>query len=278
MTYHKKQNHLICHYCGNTATTPSNCQACGSPQLSTKGFGTEKIEEEIKILFPTTRIARMDFDTTRTKKSYQSIIADFETGAVDILIGTQMVTKGLDFDHVSVVGILNADNMLNIPDFRAFERSFQMMAQVSGRAGRKNKQGTVVLQTASPDHPIIQYVIDNDYQSMYESQLAERQMYKYPPYYRLINLILKHKNKQIVDRAAEAIAINLRSALGDRVLGPQEPPVGRVQNLYISRIMLKFEKKHASHQIKKLINEAINRVLSQQQWRYVSVQTDVDPI
>lgn len=277
LTYHKKLNQLVCHYCGHTVTTPHTCQACGSPGLSTKGFGTEKIEEEIKLFFPEARVARMDFDTTRSKKSYQNLISDFETGNLDILIGTQMVTKGLDFDHVSVVGILNADNMLNIPDFRAFERSFQMMAQVSGRAGRKNKQGTVVLQTSSPDHPIIKHVVENDYKSMYSTQLEERQMYKYPPYFRLMNLLLKHKNKVVVERASEALAARLRAILGERVLGPQEPPVGRVQNQYLSRIMLKFEKGHSPARVKKIVNDAINHTLAQKQWRYVSIHTDVDP-
>ncbi len=278
MTYHKKLNQLVCHYCGHTVTTPQTCQACGSPALSTKGFGTEKIEEEIKIYFPEARVARMDFDTTRSKKAYQNIIGDFETGQLDILIGTQMVTKGLDFDKVSVVGILNADNMLNIPDFRAFERSFQMMAQVSGRAGRKNKRGTVVLQTADPEHPIIQYVVNNDFKAMYYSELSERKTYKYPPYYRLINLILRHKNKNTVDRAAEALAARLRAIMGDRVLGPQEPPVGRVQNNYLSRIILKFEKGHSPSKVKALVNEAVNAILSTQQWKYITIQTDVDPL
>jgi primosomal protein N' (replication factor Y) len=278
MTYHKKLNQLVCHYCGHTVTTPQTCQACGSPALTTQGFGTEKIEEEIKLLFPDARVARMDFDTTRSKKSYQKIISDFETGSVNILIGTQMVTKGLDFDNVSVVGILNADNMLNIPDFRAFERGFQMMAQVSGRAGRRNKQGTVVLQTSTPDHPIIQYIVENDYETMYRTQISERQLYKYPPYYRLMNLILKHKHKPVVDKAAEALAQRLRTLLGDRVLGPQPPPVGRIQDRYLTRIMLKFEKGHSPARIKQLVNNAANSVLSQHQWRYVTLQIDVDPL
>jgi primosomal protein N' (replication factor Y) len=278
MTYHKKMNQLVCHYCGHTVTTPSTCNACGSPALSTQGFGTEKIEEEIKLMFPESRVSRMDLDTTRSKKSYQKIISDFEDGKVDILIGTQMITKGLDFDNVSVVGILNADNMLNIPDFRAFERGFQMMAQVSGRAGRKNKQGTVVLQTSSPDHPIIGYVVENDYQTMYRTQIEERQLYKYPPYYRLINLTLRHKNKGVVEKAADELAARLRAIFRDRVLGPQEPPVARVQNLYLTRIILKFEKGHAPSYVKQLMNDATNAILSQPQWKYVTIQTDVDPL
>ncbi len=278
LTYHKKMNQLVCHYCGHTVTTPSTCKACGSPALSTQGFGTEKIEEEIKIIFPDAEVSRMDLDTTRSKKSYQKIIADFEEGNVDILIGTQMITKGLDFDNVSVVGILNADNMLNIPDFRAFERGFQMMAQVSGRAGRKNKQGTVVLQTASPDHPIIGYVVENDYKTMYNTQIEERQLFKYPPYYRLINLTLKHKHKGVVDKAATELAARLKSIFGERVLGPQEPPVAKVQNQYLTRIIIKFEKGHSPAYVKKLMNDATDAILSRQAWRYVTIQTDVDPL
>jgi len=220
----------------------------------------------------------MDLDSTRSKYAYENIITGFEQGEIDILIGTQMVSKGLDFDNVSLVGILNADNMLNYPDFRAFERSYQLMAQVSGRAGRKNKQGTVVLQTSAPDHPIIGYVVENDYETMYKTQIAERQMYKYPPYYRLMNLILKHKHKPVVDKAAEALADQLRSILGDRVLGPQEPPVGRVQNQHLTKIMLKFEKGHSPSHVKQLVNDAVNNILSRQQWRYVTLQVDVDPL
>lgn len=278
MTYHKKLNQLVCHYCGYTVTTPTTCNACGSPALSTQGFGTEKIEEEIQLMFPDAKVSRMDLDTTRSKKSYQKIISDFEDGRVDILIGTQMITKGLDFDNVSVVGILNADNMLNIPDFRAFERGFQMMAQVSGRAGRKYKQGTVVLQTSSPEHPIIGYVVENDYQTMYRTQIEERQLYKYPPFYRLINLTLKHKNKGVVEKAADELAGRLRAIFGERVLGPQEPPVARVQNQYLTRIILKFEKGHSPSYVKKLMNDATNAILSRPQWKYVTIQTDVDPL
>ncbi|MGQ1890101.1 replication restart helicase PriA [Thermophagus sp. OGC60D27] len=278
MTYHKKMNQLVCHYCGHTVTTPTTCQACGSPALSTQGFGTEKIEEEVKLLFPEAKVARMDLDTTRSKKSYQTLISDFESGAVDILIGTQMVTKGLDFDNVNMVGILNADNLLNMPDFRAFERGFQMMAQVSGRAGRKNKRGTVVLQTSSPEHPIIQYVVENNYYQMYRSQLTERHAFNYPPYFRLIYLVLKHKQKPVVDKAAQSLAEHLRALLGSRVLGPQEPPVGRIQNQYLSRILIKFEKAHSPGRVKNIINDAVNTLLSHQRWKYVSIHADVDPL
>ena len=278
MTYHKKMNQLVCHYCGHTVTTPSTCQACGSPALVTQGFGTEKIEEEVKLMFPDAKVARMDLDTTRSKKSYQTIISRFESGEVDILIGTQMVTKGLDFDNVNVVGILNADNILNMPDFRAFERGFQLMAQVSGRAGRKNKRGTVVLQTSSPEHPIIKFVVENNYDQMYRTQMVERRAYLYPPYFRLIYLVLKHKQREVVDTAAEALANRLRAVLGSRVLGPQEPPVGRIQNQYLSRILIKFEKGLSAAHVKNIIQEAIEATLSNQRWKYVTVHADVDPL
>lgn len=278
MTYHKKLNHLICHYCGHTVTTPSACSACGSSALSTRGFGTEKVEEEIALIFPKTRVARMDFDTTRSKKAYQDIISGFENRQFDILIGTQMVSKGLDFDNVSLVGILNSDQMLNMPDFRAFERSYQMMAQVSGRAGRKNRQGTVVLQTSDPEHPIVKQVIDNDYEGMYRTQLQEREAFLYPPYCRLINILVKHKNRQVVDRAAEALGQKLKAIFGSHVLGPQEPPVSRIQNLYLSRIILKVDRKKSPSKAKEVLQRAVHSVSSQPRWRYVTVQVDVDPI
>ncbi len=278
LTYHKKLNHLVCHYCGNTVESPDTCNACGSPAMSTKGFGTEKVEEEIMDLFPQARVGRMDFDTTRSKKAYQQIISDFENAHLDILIGTQMVSKGLDFDNVSLVGILNADNLLNMPDFRAFERGYQMMTQVSGRAGRKNKQGTVILQTSDPQHPIVNQVLDNDYQGMYQTQLEERQMYKYPPFYRLIYITLKHKHRPVVDQAAAALVRQLTSVFGSRVLGPQEPPVGRVQNLFLSRIILKIEKRGSSVEAKKLLQKEIFAVLARPRWRYVAIQIDVDPL
>ncbi len=277
MTYHKKMNHLICHYCGHTVTSPATCSACGSPALSTRGFGTEKVEEEIGLLFPAARVARMDFDTTRSRKAYQQIISGFEAGVFDILIGTQMVTKGLDFDNVSLVGILNADSILNMPDFRAFERGYQMMAQVSGRAGRKNKQGTVVLQTSHPQHPIVQQVIENDYEGMYREQLQERETFRYPPFYRLIYIVLKHKNRSVVDRAAQALGQKLTSIFGSRVLGPQEPPVGRVQNLYLNRLVLKIEKGASAERAKMLLQKQVFSVLSEPRWRYVTIQVDIDP-
>lgn len=214
LTYHKGINQLTCHYCGYTYGLPKACPACEGTELVNRGFGTEKIEDDIKILFPEAAVARMDLDTTRTRTAYEKIIADFEQGKTDILIGTQMVSKGLDFDHVSVVGILNADTMLNYPDFRAYERAFQLMAQVAGRAGRKNKQGRVVLQTRSIDHPIIRQVIANSYEEMVDGQLAERQMFRYPPYYRLVYVYLKNRKESLLDEMAGVMADKLRAVFG----------------------------------------------------------------
>ena len=278
LTYHKHLNHMVCHYCGYTTPTFTTCPACGNPSLELRGFGTQKVEEEIQLLFPEARVARMDLDTTRSKKGYENIISSFENGQMDILVGTQMVTKGLDFDRVSLVGILNADGMLNNPDFRAFERSFQMMAQVSGRAGRKNRRGTVVLQTSNPEHPVINFVRRNDFAAFYQQQIEERQAYKYPPFFRLINLTIRHKNQNVTHQAAVALGNELRKVFGSRVLGPQMPPVNKIQDLYLERIMLKMERKASITKSKQLMQNCINAVLSQQRWRYVAVAADVDPI
>ena len=226
---------------GYTYQLPHKCPACEGTDLRNRGFGTEKIEDDIKILFPEAAVARMDLDTTRTRSAYERIIADFEQGKTDILIGTQMVSKGLDFDHVSVVGILNADTMLNYPDFRSYERAFQLMAQVAGRAGRKNKRGRVILQTKSIDHPIIAQVIHNDFDQMVAGQLAERQMFHYPPYYRLVYVYLKNRNEQLLDLMAQTMSGKLRAVFGNRVLGPDKPPVARIQTLFIRKIIVKIE-------------------------------------
>ncbi len=277
MTYHKNQNMLVCHYCSYAYPLPDTCNACGSPALETKGYGTEKIEEDVQLEFPEARVARMDLDTAKSKKAFEKIIADFENHQLDILIGTQMVSKGLDFDNVSVVGILNADNMLNYPDFRAFERSFQLMAQVSGRAGRKNKQGLVILQTTDPSHPVIQDVIANNFINHYEQQLNERQMYKYPPFYRLINLSVKHKDAVINRKAAIMLGNQLRTIFGDRILGPQEPPINRIANYFIQRIVLKIEKKGSPSKVKNLLMEVIHNINARPEYRQVIIQVDVDP-
>ncbi len=278
MTYHKHTNQLICHYCGHSYALPKVCNACHSPSLQTKGFGTEKIEEDIKIIFPNAKVSRMDLDTSRSRKSHETLIGNFERKEVDILIGTQMISKGLDFDNVSVVGILNADSMLNYPDFRAYERSFQLMAQVSGRAGRKKKQGTVILQTSNPDNPVIIDVINNNFINHYNSQIEERKDFKYPPYYRLIHLTVKHKNSKTVDQAADYLGEYLRGFLAQRVVGPQAPPISKIQNWYIRKIMLKIEPGVSLQKLKTLIVEAINTLLSHPGFKGTVVQPDVDPM
>ena len=279
LTVHKVFNTLTCHYCGYTEPIPNICPACGTPgTLSTKGFGTEKIEDEIKLIFPDARVSRMDLDTTRSKKSYEKIITDFEQQKVDILIGTQMVSKGLDFERVSLVGILNADNMLNFPDFRAHERAYQLMAQVSGRAGRKNKRGTVVLQTSSPEHPIIGQVIRNDYKTMYNTQSDERKLFKYPPYFRMIQIVLRHRDPNVLNKAANRMAADLRAVFGARVLGPNVPTVSRIQNLYIKHILLKFEVEASPERAKELLRQITNQIIAEPQFKALWVNLDVDPM
>jgi primosomal protein N' (replication factor Y) len=271
-------NQLICHYCGYAIQSPSNCLACGSPALQTKGFGTEKVEEELAIFFPQAKIERMDLDSTRSKFSYDRIISEFESGKIDILIGTQMVTKGLDFDKVSLVGILNADNMLNFPDFRAYERSYQLMSQVSGRAGRKNRQGLVLIQTAQPKHPIIEMVVNNDYMGLYATQLNERKAFKYPPIYRLISISLKHKDQASLKKAAEQLASGLKEKLGNNVLGPESPPINRIQGMYIMNILIKVEREVSVSRIKGMLNYFINYLKQKQEFRALVVSPDVDPM
>ncbi len=278
LTVHKAFNILSCHYCGYTEPIPAICPACKTPGLGTKGFGTEKIEDEIKIQFPDARIARMDYDTTRSKKAYERIITDFEQQKIDILIGTQMVTKGLDFECVSIVGILNADNMLNFPDYRAHERAYQLMAQVSGRAGRKHKQGLVILQTSVPEHPVIKQVLNNDYASMFKTQQIERQEFKYPPFYRIIEIELRHRDIQICKQSANELANQLRAIFGTRILGPVEPPVSRIQNMFIRQIIIKIENEASPIRAKELIHAATDTLLSDNRFKAVRLSIDVDPL
>jgi len=279
LTVHKVFNTLTCHYCGYTEPIPTKCPACGTAgSLSTKGFGTEKIEDEIKLIFPEARVSRMDLDTTRSKKSYEKIISDFEQHKVDILIGTQMVSKGLDFESVSLVGILNADNMLNFPDFRSHERAFQLIAQVSGRAGRKYKRGTVILQTSTPDHPIIAQVIRNDYAAMYTRQTEERKLFKYPPYFRLIQIVLRHKDSKVLNFAAAKMASDLRAVFGDRILGPNIPVISRIQNMYIKHILLKVEIENSSEKAKQILMEVSNNIKSDTKFKSLWINLDVDPM
>ena len=278
LTYHKGMNQLTCHYCGYTYQVPKSCPACGGVELVNRGFGTEKIEDDIRIVFPEARVARMDLDTTRTRTAYERIIADFEEGKTDILIGTQMVSKGLDFDRVSVVGILNADSMLNYPDFRSYERAFQLMAQVAGRAGRRNKQGLVVLQTKSPDLPLIHQVMSNDYFRMYSEQLEERELFKYPPFYRLVYVYLKHRKEDVLDQAAELMASCLRKGLGESVLGPDKPPVSRIQTLFIKKIVVKIELDASLAKVRAYLQQVQRFLTEDERFRSLLVYYDVDPM
>lgn len=278
LTLHRTGNQLVCHYCGYAIQNPSACMACGSTRLSTKGFGTEKVEDELGIFFPYAIVERMDLDSTRSRNSYERIISEFEQGKVDILVGTQMVTKGLDFDRVSLVGILNADNMLNFPDFRAYERSFQLMAQVSGRAGRKFKQGKVLIQTSNPEHTVIDQVVRNDFEGHFKQQLVERKTFHYPPYYRLIRLSIKHRDKKVLEVAAEQLGRNLKTIFKERVLGPEEPLISRVQNFYIKDILIKLERNLDLAKAKAAIQQEIDRINEYKPFSGVIILPDVDPM
>jgi primosomal protein N' (replication factor Y) (superfamily II helicase) len=277
LTYHKKENKIKCHYCGYSENVPVTCPQCQSTRILMKGFGTEKVEEELGSIFPETTIRRMDLDSTRTKYAHQRIINDFEERRIQVLVGTQMVTKGLDFDNVSLVGILNADNMLNFPDFRSHERSYQLMEQVSGRAGRKAKQGKVIIQSFNPAHPVIQYVVMHDYFAYYKSQMEDRSKFHYPPYYRLIILRLKHRDPNVLNKAARDLAMDLRADLGKRILGPEYPLVSRLKNMYIKQIMVKIEKGENTSAIKDKIRIRINELKKMPGFGQVRVNADVDP-
>lgn len=278
LTVHKYLNKLTCHYCGYTENIPQLCPVCKTPNLENKGFGTEQIEDEIKTIFPEINVARMDTDTTRNKKAYDKILSDFEQGKIDVLVGTQMISKGLDFERVSLVGILNADNMLNFPDFRAHERAFQLITQVSGRAGRKNKRGTVILQTSNPQHDTIGRVLNNDFEGMFRSEIAERKQFKYPPFTRLIEITLRHKDPKIVDEASLALSNEMRKVFGSRVFGPNIPLISRVQNLFIKQILLKLEVEVSAEQAKSLLHNQINELLAIKLFKSVRVTLDVDPM
>ena len=276
LTYHKFKNQLRCHYCGYSIAKPTNCHACSSIDISAKGFGTEQIELELAELFPTKNIKRMDQDTTRGKYSFEKLIDSFKNREIDILVGTQMLAKGLDFDNVSLVGIMNADNMLYHPDFRAFERSFQMMTQVSGRAGRSDKQGKVIIQTYNVNHNIIQQVTHNDFGGMYKEQLYERQIYKYPPYFRLIKLTLKHKDFDKLKEGSMWLYQVMQQHLQIPVLGPEEPGINRIRNEYIRTIMVKIPLKSSIPNTKKTIQKILNSFEVIPQYRSIKVTVNVD--
>ncbi|TJY35867.1 replication restart helicase PriA [Pontimicrobium aquaticum] len=276
LTYHQYKNQLRCHYCGYAMAMPKNCVACGSSELDNKGFGTEQIEEEVKALFPKAKVARMDLDTTRGKHSYERIINAFEQHEVDVLVGTQMVTKGLDFRNVKLVGVMNADSLLNFPDFRAHERSFQLMQQVAGRAGRTDVRGKVLIQTYNPYHKILQQVSTNDYLSMFYEQLDERYNYKYPPIYRLIKVTLRHRDYNKVNTGADWLAKSLRQIFRQQVLGPEFPPVSRIRNQYHKNILIKIPQNQSLSKTKEAILKIKNSFLSIKDFRPIKVILNVD--
>ncbi|WP_203258486.1 replication restart helicase PriA [Hyunsoonleella ulvae] len=276
LTYHQYRNQLRCHYCGYNTPMLKTCSACGSPELDNKGFGTQQIEQEVKLLFPERKVARMDLDTTRGKYGYEKIITAFEQQEVDILVGTQMLTKGLDFRNVRLVGVMNADNMLNFPDFRAHERSFQLITQVSGRAGRTDKRGKVLVQTYNPYHNILQQVSSNNYDAMYKEQMDDRFNYKYPPVYKQIKITLKHKDYNRVEQASIWLGKSLRQIFGDNVLGPESPPISRIRNQFHKNILVKIPKKQSLSKTKEAIIKINNSFFSVKDFRSVKIILNVD--
>ena len=278
LTLHKSINLLTCHYCGYTYPVPTECPNCGSTEIMGRGFGTEKIEDQIAEIFPEAKIARMDLDTTRTRNAYERLIADFSEGRTNLLIGTQMVSKGLDFDKVSVVGILNADSMLNYPDFRAYEHAFMMMAQVSGRAGRKGKRGLVILQTKNPNLPVIGQVVNNDYEGLYQGILEERRTFHYPPFFHLINVYVKHKYDKVCEQASHELCKTLRSWFGGRVLGPDKPAVARVKTMNIRKIVIKLENGIDQQKVREYLKFAQQQMGKDPRYGALQIYYDVDPL
>lgn len=278
LTLHKSINLLTCHYCGYTYPVPTECPNCGSTEIMGRGFGTEKIEDQIAEIFPEAKIARMDLDTTRTRNAYERLIADFSEGRTNLLIGTQMVSKGLDFDKVSVVGILNADSMLNYPDFRAYEHAFMMMAQVSGRAGRKGKRGLVILQTKNPTLPVIGQVVHNDYEGLYQDILEERRTFHYPPFFHLINVYVKHKYDKVCEQASHELSKTLRSWFGGRVLGPDKPAVARVKTMNIRKVVIKLENGIDQQKVREYLKFAQQQMGKDPRYGALQIYYDVDPL
>lgn len=278
LTYHKSKHELRCHYCGYLTNPPYKCGACGDHDLKMRGFGTERIAEDLQLILPEAVIARLDHDTTKSKYGFHQILSDFEEGNIDVLVGTQMVTKGLDFDNVKLVGILSADAMLHFPDFRSYERGFQLLSQVSGRAGRKNSHGKVLIQTYNPSNKVLQHVIRHDYKSFYNEELVERYKFGYPPYTRLIELRLKHKDLKHIEEASEALSKALKAGFGKRVLGPTTPTVMRIRNFYLRTILLKIEKTLSVADVKKKLINAIDKFKKEPNNRQLIIHIDVDPI
>ncbi|MBQ5751555.1 MAG: primosomal protein N' [Bacteroidaceae bacterium] len=278
LTLHKSAGKLVCHYCGYSIPAPVHCPNCEGRSFSTLGYGTEKIEDDLQNLFPDARIKRMDLDTTRTRTAYEKIIGDFQSGKTDILIGTQMVSKGLDFDNVAVVGIINADTLLNYPDFRATERAFQLMSQVAGRAGRKNGQGKVFLQTKMTDAPVIPQIVANDYATFYDQQLSERMLFHYPPFYRLVYIYMKHRDVRIIEEFSELIGRRMREIFDNRILGPDLPPVAKVKELYIRKIVLKVENTLSQYKVNEVLKNIQQAYCEQPRYRSVVMFYDIDPL
>ncbi|OPZ99649.1 MAG: Primosomal protein N' [Bacteroidetes bacterium ADurb.Bin408] len=278
LTYHKKENALKCHYCGYKTFIPDKCPSCSSTRMQMKSYGTERLEDELNTIFPKAKIARMDFDTTRSKHAFQELINDFEARKVDIMVGTQMLSKGMDFDNVGLVGVLNVDNMLHFPDFRSFERAFQLVAQVSGRTGRKTKRGKVILQCYDAKHFVVACIVNNDYQQFYKHQIEERKKFFYPPFSRLIHLSLRHRQRDTLDKATALLAENLRTRLPKRILGPEYPYINKIRNEYIKDILVKVEKGYSSQKIREIIKEETERVRSNTEFCALKLVADVDPM
>lgn len=278
LTYHKFRNQLVCHYCNSVYKIPDVCPECLENSLEMLGQGTEQVEEEISRLFPDAKIARMDTDTTKGKKAYERIIADFQEKRVQVLVGTQMLSKGLDFDNVSIVGIISADSLLNRPDFRSHERGFQLMMQAAGRAGRKNRQGTVIIQTADPTQPVYRYLQTNNYEQFFAMQLKERKLFNYPPFNRLISIVFKHKDERKAESASGYFAQLLRESLGEMVLGPNKPVIGRIQRYHIRDILLKLDNGMSPAKIREIIKQTEARFREKQDFKYVVMYYDVDPM
>ena len=277
MTYHKHTNSLKCHYCGHISAPVGSCGACGSNRLKMVGFGTEKIEDELSLFLPNTVIKRLDLDSTRSKNAYETIIHEFENRQIHILVGTQMITKGLDFDNVGLVGILDADMLLNRPDYRAFERAFQLMVQVAGRAGRKNKKGKVIIQTSNPDQWVLGRVMEHDFKGFYETEIQERKLFFYPPYYKMIHLTLRNTDERKLNAAAQNLAVKLRLVFKERVVGPEFPVIKRIQNFFIKEIKIKIEKDASDRKVKDKIQEMIDLFYAEADNKSSRLSIDVDP-
>jgi primosomal protein N' (replication factor Y) len=280
LTYHQYKHALVCHYCGYKESLPNHCPTCTSARIKTMGYGTEKLEEELNLHFPTAKVQRMDLDTTRSKTGYETIIDQFERQETNILVGTQMVTKGLDFDHVSLVGIFNADRMIHFPDFRSYERAFQLITQVSGRAGRRDKPGTVIIQTSNTSHPLLLTILNHDYQTFYNTQLSDRYQHDYPPFARLIELTIKHTDKKICKASADALANQMREILiGAKIFGPGEPMISKIRNQFLLSILIKIPRgKLDLVSLKHSINNTIQQLLKIKEHRNTRIVLDVDPV